>query len=214
MGENNALADALLSCNESDVRTLIRRKVAEGSSAEQIVSECQLGMARLGEKFAAGECFIPQLIVAGTIMKRAMDELSTLSQMPPTDVPSIGTIVMGSVKNDVHDIGKQITNMMLRGVGFRVVDLGVNVAPEKFAEAIEQHKPQLLGMSVLLTTCYSSVVETVKAIDQAGLRKTLSVMVGGAAASRLLAEEAGCDFYGKTAVDGVMFARRLLGVSK
>jgi methylmalonyl-CoA mutase cobalamin-binding domain/chain len=121
-------------------------------------------------------------------------------------------VVMGTVQHDVHDIGKDIVTMMLRGVGFQVIDLGVDVPPEKFVEAVRGHQPCVVGMSVLLTTCYKSVGATVEAIRQAGLGDQVSLMVGGAAASELLREKAGCDFYGKTAVDGVQFAAKLAGI--
>jgi len=102
--------------------------------------------------------------------------------------------------------------MMLRGAGFDVLDLGVDVPPQKFVEAVRQHRPTVVGMSLLLTTCYKSVHSTMEALQAAGLRDSVSVMVGGAAASELLAQNAGCDFYGKTAVDGLQFACRVAGV--
>jgi 5-methyltetrahydrofolate--homocysteine methyltransferase len=120
---------------------------------------------------------------------------------------------MGSVQHDVHDIGKDIVIMMLRGVGFEVVDLGVDVPAAKFVQAIAAHQPQVVGMSVLLTTCFKSVIATVEAIRQAGQRQGVSIMVGGAAASDLLSANAGCDFYGRSAVDGVKFADSVVGVS-
>ena len=117
------------------------------------------------------------------------------------------------MQHDVHDIGKDIVIMMLRGVGFEVVDLGVDVSPAKFVEAVQTHRPQVLGLSVLLTTCYNSVTETVTALREAGCRDGLSIMVGGAAASQLLSENAGCDFYGRTAVDGMKHAGSVVGVA-
>jgi 5-methyltetrahydrofolate--homocysteine methyltransferase len=122
----------------------------------------------------------------------------------------IGKVVMGTVQHDVHDIGKDIVVMMLRGIGFEVIDLGVDVRPERFVEAIGEHRPTVAGISVLLTTCYQSVTATVEAIKQAGLRDGVGLMVGGAAASELLRENAGCDFYGKTAVDGMKFVGRFV----
>jgi 5-methyltetrahydrofolate--homocysteine methyltransferase len=145
-------------------------------------------------------------------MKGVMAELAPLLAKGPA-VKARGTVVMGSVQHDVHDIGKDIVVTMLRGMGFEVVDLGVDVPPDKFVEAVKRHKPQVVGMSVLLTTCYKSVVATVEAIQQSGLREGVSIMVGGAAASELLRENAGCDFYGKSAVDGVKFAGSVVGAA-
>jgi methylmalonyl-CoA mutase cobalamin-binding domain/chain len=116
------------------------------------------------------------------------------------------------VQYDVHDIGKDILIMMLRGVGFEVIDLGVDVPPEKFVDAIRRHEPAVVGVSVLLTTCFKSVIATAEAIRQAGLRDRIALMVGGAAASDLLRENADCDFYGKTAVDGMNYACQVAGV--
>jgi 5-methyltetrahydrofolate--homocysteine methyltransferase len=147
---------------------------------------------------------------AGMIMKGVAAELAPLLEKGEA-VAACGTVVMGSVLHDVHDIGKDIVITMLRGSGFEVVDLGVDVPPEKFVEAIAQHKPQVVGMSVLLTTCFKSVIATVEAIKQAGQRQNVSIMVGGAAASELLRENAGCDFYGKSAVDGLKFAGSIVG---
>jgi methylmalonyl-CoA mutase cobalamin-binding domain/chain len=192
--------------------TLVRRQLAEGVPAADIVAECNRGMVELGDRFARGDAFLPDLMFAGMIMKGVMAELGPLLAKGPA-VKARGTVVMGSVQHDVHDIGKDIVVTMLRGMGFEVVDLGVDVPPDKFVEAMKQHKPQVVGMSVLLTTCYKSVVATVEAIRQAGLREGVSIMVGGAAASELLRENAGCDFYGKSAVDGVKFAGSVVGAA-
>ena len=201
----SSIADALARCQEKEVMALVRQKIDAGVPAAEIVAECNRGMASLGERFAAGECFLPELMFGGMIMKNLMADLSGLLESGD-EKPSIGKAVIGSVQHDVHDIGKDILIMMLRGVGIEVVDLGVDVAPERFVEAIREHRPAVVGMSVLLTTCFKSVLATVEAIRQAGLRDGLAVMVGGAAASQMVADNAGCDFYGKTAVDGMKYA--------
>ncbi len=209
MAQENRLAEALAQCQEDVVKEIIREQREAGVPLPEIVAECNRGMSELGERFAKGECFIPELMFGGMIMKTVLAELAPMLDEQPEAVKSAATIVMGAVQHDVHDIGKDIVIMMLRGVGFDVVDLGIDVAPEKFVEAIREHKPFLVGMSVLLTTCYASVTATVRAIEEAGLRDSVSLMVGGAAASDLLRENAGCDFYGKTAVAGVNFADRV-----
>jgi len=205
MTHDNSLADALAGCSEDTVKALVRERIAANVPPAEIVAECNRGMAELGDRFARGECFIPELMFGGMIMKNVTAELAPLLKKDES-AESAGTVVMGSVRHDVHDIGKDIVVMMLRGMGFEVVDLGIDVPPEKFVEAIRQHQPSVVGMSVLLTTCFKSVVATVDAIEEAGLRDDVALMVGGAAASELLKEKAGCDFYGKTAVDGAKFA--------
>ncbi len=189
--------------------TLVRQQIAARTPAADILAECNRGMVELGNRFAKGECFLPDLMFAGMIMKGVTAELAPLLDQGTT-AKTRGTVVMGSVEHDVHDIGKDIVVTMLRGVGFEVVDLGVDVPPAKFVEAIRQHSPCVVGMSVLLTTCFKSVIATVEAIKGAGQRESVSIMVGGAAASDLLRENAGCDFYGKNAVDGVKFVDNIV----
>jgi len=208
MVELTPLAEAVSKVQEPEVKALLKEKLQSGVAADDILAECNQGMIALGNRFANEECFLPELMFGGMIMKTVMAELQPhLSGAKAAK--KAGTAVMGSVQHDVHDIGKDIVVMMLRGAGFDVVDLGVDVAPQGFVDAIREHHPQLVGMSVLLTTCYASVTATVEAIRKAGLRDELKLMVGGAAASDLLAEKTGCDFYGKTAVDGVRYATSL-----
>lgn len=205
MTERTALAAALAECREDEVKTLVGQMIRDGMPASEIVAECNRGMLDLGERFQRGECFIPELMYGGMLMKGVMADLQPLLKQGQK-IEHAGKVVMGSVQHDVHDIGKDIVIMMLRGAGFEVIDLGVDVPPERFVAAIREHKPIVAGMSVLLTTCYKSVIATVEAIRQSGLRDGVKLMVGGAAASELLCESAGCDFYGKTAVDGAEFA--------
>ena len=209
MAEANELAEALAQCQEEKVQSMVKDRIAAGVAAADIVTECNRGMTELGERFGRGECFIPELMVGGMIMKAVMADLGPMLEKQES-TQFVGTVVMGSVQHDVHDVGKDIVTMMLRGVGFDVIDLGVDVPPTRFVEAVGQHEPAVMGMSVLLTTCYKSVAATVDAVKQANLRDNLAVMVGGAAASNLLAENAGCDFYGKTAIDAVKFAGQIV----
>ena len=208
----SSLPEAIAHAREAEVASSIEAKLAAGVPADEILAECNRGMVELGNRFAGGDCFLPDLMFGGMIMKSAMARLSPLLEKGQA-AKSVGTVVMGSVQHDVHDIGKDIVVMMLRGAGFEAIDLGVDVPPQKFVEAIARHKPQVVGLSVLLTTCFKSVVATVEAIKQAGLRNGVSIMVGGAAASDLLRENAGCDFYGKSAVDGVKFAGNLVRIA-
>lgn len=212
MTQQGSLVEAIANVREAEVKSLVAEKLAAGIAAGDILAECNRGMIELGNRFAEGTCFLPELMFGGMIMKSVMAQLGPILATGPAR-QSAGTVVMGSVQHDVHDIGKDIVIMMLRGVGFEVVDLGVDVAPAKFVEAIRQHHPMIVGMSVLLTTCFKSVTATVEAIKESGLRDGLKIMVGGAAASTLLAENTGCDFYGKTAVDGVHFASHMAGVA-
>jgi len=211
MPNENDLADAIANCQEDRVKQLVTEQLQQGVPAAEVLAQCNRGMIELGDRFGRGDCFLPELMFGGMIMKWVTSEVGpALAEQGPAS--NVGKAVMGTVHHDVHDIGKDIVVMMLRGVGFDVVDLGVDVPPEKFVEAVRDHQPAVVGMSLLLTTCYDSVIATVTAIRDAGLRDGLSLMVGGAAASDLLSEKSGCDFYGKTAVDGVQFASQLVGL--
>jgi len=211
MSDEIALKEALAVCNEPVVMEIVQKKLDSGVAAEAIVAMCNEGMIMLGERFDCGEAFIPDLMIGGMIMKKVMTKLSPLLTVNAEEEAGKKTLVIGTVQHDVHDIGKDITAMVFRSSGFNVVDLGVDVSAEKFINAINEHKPDVLGMSLLLTTCYKSVTETINAIKAAGLRDRVKICVGGAAASELMAERAGIDFYAKTAVDGLRWAREICG---
>ena len=205
--DKDSLKESLALCDEATVITMIDRLITEGVAAGDIAAVCNAGMGLLGERFDQGEAFIPDLMLGGMIMKKVTAKLAPLLSSDETDKQG-KTFIIGTVQHDVHDIGKDITAMVLRGNGFNVVDLGVNVAPEKFVAAIREHQPEFVGMSLLLTTCYKSVVETMKAISEAGLRDSVKVCIGGAAASGLVAERCGLDYYAETPIDGVNWAKR------
>lgn len=207
MSQEVNLVEAVASCQEDQVTQRIREKIDAGVPAKEILAECNAGMIELGDRFGRDEAFLPDLMFGGMIMKGVMEQLGPLLSDAGQDKKATrATTVIGTVRHDVHDIGKDIVVMLLRGAGFEVIDLGIDAAPAKFVEAIRQHKPAVVGLSLLLTTCFKEVAATVDAIKEAGLRDGVSVMVGGAAASQLLSEKSGCDFYGKTAVDGLNFA--------
>ena len=204
----NSLKESLAICNEAAVMTVIDRLITEGVAAGEIAAVCNEGMGLLGERFDQGEAFIPDLMIGGLIMKKVMAKLAPFLSSEETGKQG-KTFVIGTVQHDVHDIGKDIAAIVLRGNGFNVIDLGVDVAPERFVAAIREHQPEFVGMSLLLTTCYKSVVETMKAISEAGLRDSVKICIGGAAASRLVAERCGLDYYAETPIDGVNWAKQL-----
>jgi 5-methyltetrahydrofolate--homocysteine methyltransferase len=211
MTQGNNLTQAVANCDEEQVKALLQQKLQAGVPANDILAECNQGMIELGNRFNREECFLPELMVGGMIMKDVTNQLAPYLAAGQSSTAK-GKVVMGTVQHDVHDIGKDIVVLMLRGAGFDVLDLGVDVPPAKFVEAIRTHRPSVVGLSLLLTTCFKSVIATVEAIAGAGLRDGLSIMVGGAAASDLLARNAGCDYYGRTAVDGLNFACKVAGV--
>jgi 5-methyltetrahydrofolate--homocysteine methyltransferase len=202
------LAEALVDCDEDTVLDLVRERVKSGAAVPDIIAECNEGMSELGNRFEEGDAFIPDLMFAGMIMKKVTEELASLVQASE-DVGNRKKMIIGTVKNDIHDIGKNLTAMIFQGSGFEVIDLGTDVAPESFVAAIKEHQPDIVGLSLLLTTCRPSVRNTVKAIQEANLRESVKICVGGAAADPILAQETGCDYYGAGAIDTLKWAKGL-----
>ena len=202
------LSEALVDGNEEEVLRLIQEKIDAGTPVSEMIAECNAGMSELGNRFESGDAFIPDLMFAGMIMKQVTEKLAPLVNASD-DSAERKTLVIGTVKNDIHDIGKNLTAMVFQGSGFNVIDLGVDVAPEKFVAAIRDHKPDFVGLSLLLTTCRQSVRDIVTAIEAADLRGEVKICLGGAAADSVLAGETHCDFYGSGAVDTLRWARSL-----
>jgi len=211
MAEPLSLSQALAQLQEDEVKALIKQRLDAGVSAPEIVAECQAGLADVGTRFEKGEYFISELMYAGEIMKDIMAALEPHLKEQPMVEGQGGCIVLGTVKGDIHDIGKDVVALMLRGAGFEVVDLGVDVHPARFVEAAKEHKACAIGMSVFLTTCCKAVGDTVDALKAASLRDQVRVMIGGAAASDMVAERTGCDAFGTNAVDAVRLAAEAAG---
>lgn len=206
MAEQLTVSDALAQLKEAEVKALVQQQIDAGESAADVLAACQEGLAQIGKRFETGEYFISELMYAGEIMKGVMVVLEPLLGEARGPKGSAGTVVLGTVKGDVHDIGKDVVALMLRGAGYEVVDLGVNVSPGQFVEAVRERGALVLGMSVFLTTCCKWVASTVEALAAAGLREQVTVVIGGAAASDFVAERTGCDGFGRTAVDAVALA--------
>ncbi|GHT33080.1 cobalamin-binding protein [Planctomycetales bacterium] len=204
------LKESLANCLEDEVLELVQQSLNENIPAEEILAVCNEGMGMLGTRFDEGEAFIPDLMFGGMIMKQVMEKLTPLLTAGLTVQKQGRKFLLGTVQYDVHDIGKDITAMVLRGNGFDVVDLGVDVPPEKFAEEVKRHKPDFVGMSILLTTCYKSVEATMNKLREEGLLEGVKTCIGGAAASPLVAQHNGIDFYGKTSVDCVNWAKQFI----
>ncbi|MFP4057234.1 MAG: B12-binding domain-containing protein [Candidatus Brocadiia bacterium] len=211
MSDAQPLAQALGQLKEDEAKAILQQQLGAGVPAAQILEACQAGLAEVGRRFEKGEYFISELMYAGEVMKDIMAQLQPHLEEARQETPAAGTVVLGTVKGDIHDIGKDVVALMLRGSGFRVVDLGVDVSPQQFAEAAEAHQAFAVGMSVFLTTCCPAVDQTVEALREAGLRDRLHVMIGGAAASDFVAQRTGCDTYGDTAVDAVRLATAAAG---
>jgi 5-methyltetrahydrofolate--homocysteine methyltransferase len=191
---------------------LARKALEEGVGAGDVLSKALIvAMGRVGEKFAKGEYFVPEMLMAAKSMKSCMEILRP--HLVKADFKPLAKVVLGTVRGDLHDIGKNLVKVMLEGGGFEVVDLGVDVAPEKFVAAVKEHSPQVVGMSALLTTTMLAIGETIKALEDAGVRKGVRVIIGGAAVTEEFAKETRADGYGADAYGAVLRAKELLGLN-
>ena len=197
-GENDAVAK------------LTQKALDEGlTPAEVLKGGLLAGMDQVGVDFRDGELFVPEVLIAARAMRAGMNILRPL--LAEGDVPLAGKVVMGTAEGDLHDIGKNLVGMMLEGGGFEIVDLGTDISPDKFIEAVKTEQPQLIGLSALLTTTMPAMKRTINALVEAGLREKVKVMVGGAPVTRAFADEIGADGYAPDAASAVELARSLVG---
>jgi methylmalonyl-CoA mutase cobalamin-binding domain/chain len=173
------LVQALANLEEKKVYELIDQKIAEGVNPLDMIKECNDGMIRVGELFSEGKYFISQLIYSAEILKQVMKKLEPLLVGIQTSGPAGGKVVIGTVKGDIHDIGKNIVVTLLKGSGFDVIDLGVDVPPEKFVQTVKESGAKVLGLSALLNFTYPMMKEVVEAVKEAGLRDQVKIIVGG-----------------------------------
>ena len=186
----------------------VRAALAAGVGAQTILDEAlTAGMAVVGARFRANEIFVPEVLIAARALKAGLAHLEPI--FTASGIPRVGTVVLGTVKGDIHDIGKNLVGMMLQGAGFKVVDLGVNVPAESFLKAIREHQPQIVGMSALLTTTMGAMATNIAALRASGA--DVKVLVGGAPVNAEFAQRIGADGYGANATDAVTQALRLVG---
>jgi methylmalonyl-CoA mutase cobalamin-binding domain/chain len=203
------LYDDTLVGNAPSVRELTEQGLAEGMDPETMLYDALIpSLEEVGARFERGDFFVPEMLIAARAMQGALDILRPL--LAETGAKPIGTFVMGTVKGDVHDIGKNLVNIMLEGAGFTVFDLGVNVAPEKFVEQIQEHEPDIVGFSAFLTTTMPMFKANINAIEKAGLREKVIVMVGGAPVTKEYADAVGADGYAADASTAVRLAKELI----
>jgi 5-methyltetrahydrofolate--homocysteine methyltransferase len=203
------VAYALITGAHLEVDRLVKQALSSGYTANTVLDDGLLaGMAIVGVKFRDNIIFVPEVLVSARAMKAGMAHIEPI--LSASGVPPMGTVIMGTVKGDLHDIGKNLCIMMLRGAGFIVHDLGVDTGPEKFIAAVQKHNAQLVGMSALLTTTMPNMGRTINAFEDAGLRDQVRIMVGGAPVTQEFADEMGADGYGENAVECVDKAKELL----
>jgi methylmalonyl-CoA mutase cobalamin-binding domain/chain len=203
------LYDKTLAGNRPDVLDLTRQGLATGLGPETLLYEALIpALEEVGARFERGDFFVPEMLIAGKAMAGALEILRPL--LAETGAETIGTVVMGTVKGDVHDIGKNLVNIMFEGAGFEVIDLGVQVSPEKFVDAVRTHKPDIVGFSAFLTTTMPMFKANINALTKAGLREQVIVMVGGAPVTQEYADVVGADGYASDASAAVVKAKELI----
>ena len=209
--EKKGLREAIISGNSSAAVSATQDAIAAGAEPQALINEQMIGaMSEIGRQFQNGKAFVPQLLMAGRAMKAALKELQPL--IAGTARTSLGKVVIGTVKGDLHDIGKNLVASMLEGCGFEVVNIGIDVSADKFIEAVKEHEADILCMSALLTTTMDYMKEVISALEASGLREKVKVMVGGAPVTQGFANEIGADGYADNANSAVAVAKQLLGV--
>jgi 5-methyltetrahydrofolate--homocysteine methyltransferase len=203
------ISAAVIAGNMTDIKPLTQQALDGGASAIDILQKGLVpGMDHVGAEFRKGEMYVPEVLLSARSMHASMTILRPL--LAETGAELSGTIVLGTVKGDLHDIGKNLVGMMMEGAGFEVVDLGVNVEPQKFVEAVREHKPDVIAMSALLTTTMHAMQETINAIKEAGVRDQVKIMVGGAPVTADFAEKIGADGFASNASAAAEKAKQLI----
>jgi len=203
------MAETLIAGKIDDVKELSQQALDQGASPRDIIDKGLLaGMDIVGRRFKAGDLFIPEVLLCARCMHGAMDILKPL--LSEADSAGVGIYVIGTVEGDLHDIGKNLVSMMLQGAGFEVIDLGTNITPQQFVDAVKEHNPSILGLSALLTTTMPKMEETIKALEEAGIRDQVKIMAGGAPVTQKFVDEIGADAYGANAATAAEKSKELM----
>jgi len=204
-----ALTQKVVAADQAGLKPMVQEALAKGISAKDILDKGLLpGMDTVGQRMRKGEMFIPEVLQSARVMQGVMSLLEPhLSQK---DKLGLGTVVIGTVQGDLHDIGKNLVAMLLNGGGFHVVDLGTDVKPQQYVEAVKTHKPIIVGMSALLTTTMPRMKETVDSLKEAGLRDKVKVMAGGAPVTEKFVKDIGGDAYAPNAAAAVEIAKKIM----
>jgi 5-methyltetrahydrofolate--homocysteine methyltransferase len=207
-----AIYNAVLDGNAPAAKAGVEKALAAGIAPDVILKEGLIGaMGEVGRLFEENEYFVPEMLVSARAMQNGLAVIKPY--LAESGAKPTGKVIVGTVKGDLHDIGKNLVAMMLEGAGFEVIDMGTDVTPEKFVKGALEHKPQVVGMSALLTTTMPSMGTTVKALVEAGIRDQVKVMIGGAPVTDAFAKQIGADGYAPDASSAVRMAKSLAGVA-
>jgi 5-methyltetrahydrofolate--homocysteine methyltransferase len=205
------LVDAMTNMREIEALEIAKALVNGDEDPIKILDDCTKAMETVGKRFEAGEYFLPELMMAGEILRQISEMVKPKLKGEVTSKKR-GKVLIGTVEGDIHDIGKDIVSFLLDVDGFEVRNIGIDVPPGKFVEEIKDFKPQVVGLSGLLTLAYDSMKKTVQAIEEAGLRGSVKIMIGGGQMSERVKEYAGADAFGKDAMEGVTLAKKWIGI--
>ena len=209
MSQLNTITETLISGDGEKLQQLIKEALEAGTSASTILNDGLItGMDIVGEKMETGDMFIPEVLMAAQAMSESVIILKPL--LAEGQASTAGKVIIGTVKGDLHDIGKNLVKMMLESAGFEAIDLGVDISPEDFVKAVIQYQPDIVGLSALLTTTMPMMKRSIQAIEENGLRKNLKIIAGGAPVSQAFANEIGADGYAADAGAASKLAKSLL----
>lgn len=206
----SVIQQAVIEGDDEKTVQLVKEALKQNVNPSDIVSlGLQAGMITVGKKFSSGEFFVPEMLLAARSANRALDVLRP--RFSDSETFTVGRIVIGTVTGDIHDIGKNLVTMFLEGAGFEIIDLGTNVSAESFVAAVKEHNPEILGMSSLITTTMPGIETTIKALESAGIRNQIKVVIGGAPVTQHFADHVGADGYGADGGTAIDLCRRLIG---
>ena len=206
----SSISTNVIQGKKDEIADLTQRALDEGLDAQEILNDGLMpGMNHVGVEFRAGKMFVPEVLRSARAMQRAMDILKPL--LIESGSAMVGKVLLGTVKGDLHDIGKNLVGMMAEGAGFEVKDLGKDVAPEVFVQGVKEFGPDVLGMSALLTTTMRSMQHTITALEEAGVRDSVKIMIGGAPVTQSFADQIGADGYASNAAAAVDLAKQFVG---
>jgi len=208
------LSNSIIEGDLDGINDLIKKALDESIEPEEILYKGLMkGMEIVGKRFAAEEMYIPEVMLSARTMQTALDIIRPLLEKQDKKLGRKYKMVLGTVEGDIHDIGKSLVAMMFTANDFEVIDIGINVPPDDFVDAIKKYQPEIVGLSALLTTTMPAMARTVEAIDKAGLRRGgLKIIVGGAPISEEFANEIKADLYGENAIEGVEVVKKALGI--
>ncbi len=210
MADFESLANAVIECNLGKALELTQKAVDEGAKPADIINQGLIaGMNVVGQRFRKGDMYVPEVLMAAKAMNEGMNIVKPL--LVEGDVPEAGKVILGTVAGDLHDIGKNLVGMMMESGGLQVVDLGVDIAPEKFAEAVRKYKPDVIGLSALLTTTMLVMKDTIEVLQEEGLRDQVKIIVGGAPVTADFAQEIGADGWAPDAASAKDLVLELTG---